>query len=249
MGLSPARTAALLVVGSEILSGKVAEANVAPLAVLLRSLGIALRRVVTVPDEIDVIAADVAVLAKSHDFVFTSGGVGPTHDDVTVEAVSKAFGRRVVSDEAMAEMIRSHYGPLCTDAHLLMARIPEGASRETTVEVRWPTIRIENVWLLPGIPEVFRMKLPVVASKIGAATAFVSLAVDTKMDEGALKPLIDAVVERFPDVDVGSYPRWNDPNVTTKLTFDGRDAERVRAARDAFVDSLPTSDSPESALR
>ena len=121
--------------------------------------------------------------------------------------------------------------------------IPEGAHLEATEEVRWPTVRIENTWVMPGIPEVFRMKLPVVVARIGdGAPPFVSRAVYTRMDEGDLKPLLDDVVARFPDDDVGSYPKWLDPSYKTKLTFDGRDVARVDAARDALIALLPSGE-------
>jgi molybdenum cofactor synthesis domain-containing protein len=237
-----AKTAAALVIGDEILSGKVDEANVPVLARALRDLGIELRRVVVVKDEIDTIAREVKELAASHDWLFTSGGVGPTHDDVTIEAVAKAFGVTVVSSPDMEKMLRDHYRERTTDGHLRMALMPEGAALETTEAIRWPTTRIQNVWVMPGIPEVFRMKMQVVVEKIGRGRAFVSRAVYTKMDEGDLKPLLDAVVAAFPDVAVGSYPKWMDPSYKTKLTFDGRDAQRVDAARDAFVATLPVGE-------
>ena len=124
-----------------------------------------------------------------------------------------------------------------------MALVPEGAALEVSSEVRWPTIRLGNTWLLPGIPEVFKMKLPVVIDRVRslaqAAVPFVSYAVYVKMVEGDLKPLLDRVVASYLDVSVGSYPKWFDPSYKTKLTFDGQDAGRVRAARDAFVASLP----------
>ena len=235
------RTAAALVIGNEILSGKVEEANVGVLARTLRGLGISFVRVVTVPDVIDVIAAEIKALSRSHTWLFTSGGVGPTHDDVTVEVAAKAFDRKVVTDPKMETMLRAHYKDKCTPGHLRMALIPQGASLETTDEVRWPTILIENTWLLPGVPEVFRMKLPVVVARVRTAddVPFVSHAVYTRMDEGDLKPLLDAVVTAHPRVEVGSYPKWNDLSYKTKLTFDGRDDAAVTAARDDFVRRLP----------
>jgi molybdenum cofactor synthesis domain-containing protein len=236
------KTAAALVIGDEILSGKVHEANVVVLARALRDLGIDLRRVVVVKDDVDVIAREVKELSAAHDWVFTSGGVGPTHDDVTIEAVSRAFGVRVVSSPDMEQMLRDHYKERCTEGHLRMALIPEGAALETSATIRWPTTRIANVWVMPGIPEVFVMKMQVVVEKLaadGGGRAYVSRAVYTKMDEGDLKPLLDRVVAAFPDVAVGSYPKWMDPAYKTKLTFDGRDVARVDAARDAFVALLP----------
>jgi molybdenum cofactor synthesis domain-containing protein len=234
-----APTAAALVIGNEILSGKVEEANVVALARALRGLGVQLERVVVVLDDVEVIAREVSALSGAYDWLFTSGGVGPTHDDVTIEAVAQAFGVRVVASPVMEAMLRKHYGESCTEGHLRMARMPEGASLETTAEVSWPTIRMGNTWLLPGIPEVFRMKLPVVMAHIGEGRAFVSRAVYAQLDEGVLKPMIDRVVASFPEVSVGSYPKWHDPTYRTKVTFDGRDEARVLEARDAFVASLP----------
>jgi molybdenum cofactor synthesis domain-containing protein len=237
--VDPPKTAAVLVIGNELLSGKVEEANVHVLARALRGLGVELRRVVVILDDIEEIAREIRVLSDAHDWVFTSGGVGPTHDDVTIMGVARAFGVNVVEEPLLAKMLRDHYKDRCTEGHLRMALVPEGASLETTDDVRWPTIRFGKVWLMPGVPEIFRLKLPVVLAKLGRGPGFVSRAVFTKMDEGDLKPLLDDVVARFPDVGVGSYPKWQDPTYKTKLTFDGRDVLRVDAARDAFVALLP----------
>jgi len=238
-GVEPPKTAAVLLIGNEILSGKIEDQNLGPLARLLRELGLRLSRVLVVPDDLDVIADEVRALSRAHDWVFTSGGVGPTHDDVTIEAVAKAFGVEVVTAPEMEAMLRAHYKERVTDGHLRMALVPKGATLEVTSDVRWPTVRMANVWCLPGVPEVFRMKLAVVRERIAPAERFLSLAVYTNMDEGELKPLLDRVVADYPDVEVGSYPKWHDPTYSTKITFDGRDALRVTAARDAFVATLP----------
>jgi molybdenum cofactor synthesis domain-containing protein len=236
------KTAAALIIGNELLSGKVDDANLGVLARALRGAGIALCRVVMVQDDIDVIAREVALLAGTHDWLFTSGGVGPTHDDVTIEAVAKAFGARVVSDPSLEAMIAHHYKTRVTPGHLRMALVPEGAALESLPEVPWPTVRIKNTWVMPGVPEAFRMKIPVVLARVAGARSFVSHAVYTKMDEGDLRPLLDRVVAAFPDVEVGSYPKWGDPLYRTKLTFDGLDDARVVSARDAFVATLPAGE-------
>jgi len=230
------------VIGNELLSGKVEEANVPVLARTLRGLGVELRRVVVILDDVEEIAREVKALSATHDWLFTSGGVGPTHDDVTVMGVARAFGTNVVEHPVLAKMLREHYRERCTEGHLRMALVPEGATLEASDEIRWPTIRFENVWLLPGVPEIFRMKLGVVVARVGQGIGFVSRAVFTKMDEGDLKPLLDSIVAQFPDVGVGSYPKWQDPTYRTKLTFDGRDEARVDAARDAFVALLPSGE-------
>jgi molybdenum cofactor synthesis domain-containing protein len=233
------RTAAALVVGNELLSGKVRDENLVVLAVTLRRLGILLRRVVMVADEVATIAAEVRALSASHHLLFTSGGIGPTHDDLTIEAVASAFGARVVKSARMEEMLRAHYGERCTEGHLRMALVPEGAELATNAEVTWPTVVMRNVWLLPGIPEVFRMKIPLLEERLRGGTPFLSRAVYTKMDEGDLRPLLDRVVERHPQVEIGSYPKWQDPTYKTKLTFDGTDPVVVAAALEAFVALLP----------
>src|SRR5262249_46783764 len=126
-----------------------------------------------------------------------------------------------------------------TEGHLLMARIPEGARLVSSTAIPWPTVVMRNVWVLPGVPEVFQMKLPHVRAELAGGTPFVSLAVYTRLDEGDLKPLLDPVVAGHTEVEVGSYPKWHDPEYRTKLTFDGLSEARVRAARDAFVAELP----------
>jgi molybdenum cofactor synthesis domain-containing protein len=233
------RTAAALIIGNELLSGKIAEGNLLGLARELRELGILLKRVVMILDDVEVIARDVRELSVTHDVVFTSGGVGPTHDDLTIEGVARAFGAGVVVAPEVEALIRRYYADRVTEGHLLMARIPEGARLVSSPEVPWPTVVMRNVWVLPGVPEVFQMKLPHVRSELGGGTPFFSHAVYTRLDEGVLKPLIDRVVAAHGAVEIGSYPKWHDPDYRTKLTFDGLDEPTVRAARDAFVAGLP----------
>src|SRR5262245_59459598 len=155
-----ARKAAALIIGNEILTGKIQETNMRELATELFQLGISLERVVICRDEVDTIAADLELLRRRHDVVFTTGGVGPTHDDVTHRAVAQCFGRRLVRSHELESLIRGALGDRCTEGHLLMADIPEGAKLISSKEVRWPTVLIENVFVLPGLPKVFRLKLP-----------------------------------------------------------------------------------------
>ncbi len=233
------RTAAALIIGNELLSGKIADLNLVVLARSLRALGIQLRRVTMTLDDTETIAAEVRALAASHDFLFTSGGVGPTHDDLTIEAVALAFGVPVVASPPMEEMLRRYYGERITEGHLFMARIPDGARLASSERVPWPTVVMKNVWLLPGIPEIFQMKIPLIEQELAGDAPFRSLAVLTRHDEGQIKALLDQVVADHPSVEIGSYPKWNDAEYKTKLTFDGTSEREVRAARDAFASGLP----------
>lgn len=232
-------TASLLLVGNELLSGKVQEQNLQPLAQMLRGRGIELARVVTVPDRIEIISEEVSALARSHEWLFTSGGVGPTHDDVTLAGVAAAFACPVVRHPEFEARVRSQYGERLTDAHLRMADVPEGAVLVTGNPPTWPVVRKENVWVMPGVPEVFRMKLALVQEVLPQRPGFCTHSVYTKLDEGQLAPLLESVVAAFPEVEVGSYPKWFDPSYKTKLTFDGQNAEKVAAASARFLSLLP----------
>jgi molybdopterin-biosynthesis enzyme MoeA-like protein len=222
-----------------LLSGKIADCNVAPLARLLRSKGISLERVIFRGDDVVGIAADVRALSGAYTWVFTSGGVGPTHDDVTIEAVAQAFDTEVVSDPSLEGLLRAHYKERCTAGHLRMALVPKTAALVATEGHRWPTVRLENTWILPGVPEAFRMKLALLSEVLPASGAFVSEELFATLDEPHLLPALDAVVAAFPNVAIGSYPKWFDDRYKTKITFDGRDGEAVRGAKEAFAAQLP----------
>lgn len=234
-----AEHAAALIVGNELLSGKVAEANLVELARALRPLGVRLARASMLPDELPVLTREIKLLARDYPVVFTSGGVGPTHDDITIDAVAAAFGVKPVEDPTLAGLIRRAYGDRCTPTHLRMALVPAGAKLALSPSGAWPTPVFENVWMLPGVPEVFREKLDTIRAWVRGPSPFVSLAVYTKLDEPSLKLLIDQSVEAHPEVDVGSYPRWFEPSYKTKITFDARDRAAVERAAREFVASLP----------
>jgi molybdenum cofactor synthesis domain-containing protein len=235
------RRAAALIIGNELLSGKIADKNLSVLARTLQGIGVRLVRAVTVLDDLDTIAREVRSLSEAHDMLFTSGGVGPTHDDLTIDAIAAAFHVTIEPSQVIEDMLRRYYGDDITDGHLRMARIPKGARLVTTERMPWPTTVMGNVWILPGVPQIFAMKMPVVTAELGGGEAFVSLRVFTKLDEGRLKPLLDQVVAEHETVEVGSYPQWDEPRYRTKITFDGSDARAVEQARDAFAALVPAA--------
>ena len=233
------RTAALLLVGNELLSGKVQERNLEPLAATLRALGIRLERVVVVGDECEAIASEVRAASARYDVVFTSGGVGPTHDDVTLEGVAAGFGVPVESHPLLVSLLRTLYGERCTDDHLLMARVPAGSELKSSADVKWPTVVMRNVWVMPGVPELFRMKLGIVREHLVGPGQIVSRALFTHMEETDLKPLLDRVVAHHREVEIGSYPKWFDAAYKTKVTFDGSSDADVDAALGELTGLLP----------
>ena len=254
--MNPPPTAAALIIGNELLSGKIQDRNFAVLARELFGLGVTLRRVIFCGDEVDVIVADLNQLRADHDFVFTSGGVGPTHDDVTLEAVARAFGQRLRRAPEIETLLADFFDDRLTPHHLRMADVPEGAALVTAGETaggrpktgrRWPVIRVGNVFVLPGLPEVFRRKLPIIREQLAGGSPFVSRSVGTRSDEGTIAPLLRSLADRHPKIAIGSYPRWDDGPVRVMVTFDGRDSSQVDAAVTALLSALPPDQIVESA--
>jgi molybdenum cofactor synthesis domain-containing protein len=235
-----AKTAAALVIGNEILTGKVAEQNVYVMAKELFALGVELRRIVVCADEIETIARDLRELKASHDIVVTSGGVGPTHDDVTIKAVALAFGQKVVRAVPYEHLLRDYYGERLTEMHLRMADVPEGARLLATPEMRWPTVAVDNVYVLPGVPQIFRAKMAILREELKGSGTFYSRALYVGLDEPTLAPLLDEVSAAHPQVNVGSYLYWgDDADYRTKLTVDGRSTELVELCFKALVAGIP----------
>jgi len=233
-----ARTAAALIIGNEILTGKIREANLEVLARELRGLGIVLRRAVFCLDDVETIAEELTALRGSHDMVFTSGGVGPTLDDVTLLGVARSFGRPLERSPLIQGLIEGYFGERTTADHLSMADVPRGAELLQSAEVPWPVIAVDNVFVLPGVPKIFEKKLRVLRERIGADRPFVTRALLTTCDEGTIAAHLERVAEAFPAVDLGSYPRTGEAKYRVKLTFDGLDAAEVEAARDACAEAI-----------
>ncbi len=232
-------SAACLLIGDELLSGKVADENLVELARTLRELGIRLARVVVIGDDRRGIAEEVRALSAAVDVVFTSGGIGPTHDDITIEGVADAFGTEAFVEPTLEAMLRGAYGSHFRAPHRRMALVPRGAELKTTADSAWPTVVMRNVWCLPGVPEAFRAKLHAVRAHLAGTRQFFSRAVFLRLGEGELAPLLDALVASHPEVSVGSYPKYGEPTYQTKVTLDGVDEGAVERALTAFVATLP----------
>lgn len=234
-------TAAFLAIGNELLSGKVVEANLAPLAKTLRALGVQLCTAEILLDDVPTLASAILRLSQAHGVVVTSGGVGPTHDDVTIEAVARAFGRRVVREPSLVELVHQTFGDKTTEAHLRFADVPEGAELRRAPDASWPTPVLHNVWILPGVPEVFRMKLATLRAWVKGPSPFLSRALVLTLEEVELKDALDAVVAAHPAVSIGSYPALFNPRYRTRITFDGTSAPALQAALADLSQRVPAS--------
>ena len=222
-------TAAIVIIGDEILSGKFVEENAAFLIGELRALGVALRRVVYIPHARDDIAATVREASARFDHVFTSGGVGPTHDDVTIESIAAAFGTTVLRHPELESRVRAYWGDRLVDANLRLADIPDGAELVYGKDQVWPVVAYKNVYILPGVPTLFRRKFVDIRDRFRAEPVTVAR-VYLDADEGFIADDLDATVAAFPAVKIGSYPRFAERDFRVMITLEGRDADAVAGA-------------------
>ena len=232
------RTAGILLIGNEILSGKIADANAAYLFRELRALGVEVRRLTVIPDEVSLIAQEVAAFSRDYDFVFTSGGVGPTHDDVTIEGVARAMGVPVVRHPVLVELLDRFYRGQLTEARLKMAEVPEGAELVPAEALRFPVLVMRNVYVLPGVPEIFRQKFEALRERfrdepIHLRNVFVSMA------ESTLADFLNELLRTYPLLMLGSYPEFSNPEYKVKVTLESRDRTYLEKAVDDFLGRLP----------
>jgi molybdenum cofactor synthesis domain-containing protein len=232
------KTAGIILIGNEILSGKIRDENAAYLCRELRALGVDVRRIAVIPDETNLIAEEVAAFTKSFDLVFTSGGVGPTHDDVTIEGVARAMAVPVVRHPDLVALLERYYRGTVTEAALRMAEIPEGAELVTGGSLRFPTILMRNVYVLPGVPEIFRQKFDALRERFRDQPIHLKN-VFVRIGEGTLADYLNRLLESFPLLQLGSYPEFSNPEYQVKVTLESRDRGYLEQALGDFLARLP----------
>lgn len=242
-----ARTAGLVIIGEELLKGQVADLN-GPLAIArLRAQGLDLRRIALVRDDLDEIAREVRAQSQLYDLVLTSGGVGPTHDDITIKAVAVALGAQIEFNAQMAQMIREARGgaPLSAEQEK-MALLPVGVQlrlpppSESGEPAKWPIVQLANIFILPGVPNFFAAKLDVIlAHFVGAQQrrAHTRKLVLSVVEEEIVKPLNETVLEHA-GISFGSYPVEGEANFRTVVTIEGSDEAAVEAALSALAGKM-----------
>jgi molybdenum cofactor synthesis domain-containing protein len=216
----------VLIIGNEILSGKTQDTNVAFLGTSLAALGIRLNEARVIRDEPAVIAEVVNVLRARHTYVFTTGGIGPTHDDLTAESIALAFGVQLVLNDEAARRI-GHGGRELNAARLKMAMIPEGASLIDNPVSHAPGFRIGNVLVLAGIPGIAKAMFESVAHELVGGAPILSESVDLYMRESDLAAPLDQIARAHPEVEIGSYPFVRDRGYGAAIVVRGTDRNSV----------------------
>ncbi|HVZ27096.1 MAG TPA: molybdopterin-binding protein [Rhizomicrobium sp.] len=236
------KTAAVLIIGDEILSGRTPDSNSHYIARFLAALGIDLKEVRVVPDVEDDIVSGLNDLRRHHDVVFTTGGIGPTHDDITADAVAKAFGVGIGYHPEAYALLEARYRPgEFNEMRKRMARIPHGAGLIRNTVSTAPGFHIGNVYVMAGVPMVMRAMLEVIEPELPHGAVVQSVTVSAQIPEGTLAPGLLEIQNVNPGVAIGSYPFYTEKGPGAQLVTRGRDSEmveRVAQAIEALVKQL-----------
>ena len=228
MPSAPQPTAALLIIGNEILSGRTQDANLNYLAKTLGGIGIRLAECRVVPDIEAKIIEAVNALRQAYDYVFTSGGIGPTHDDITSATVAKAFGVKLVRHLEAEARLTKHYKPEdLNEARLKMADVPEGAKLIDNPVSAAPGFFIENVYVMAGVPRIMQAMLDSIKGSLKGGARTISRTVSASITEGYIAQELSAIQEAFPAVEIGSYPFIRDGKLGVSLVSRGTDADTL----------------------
>ena len=222
-------TAGIVVIGNEILSGKIADTNSPFLCRELSFLGIRLERLITIPDEFELIGHVTREYSEQYTWVYTSGGIGPTHDDLTIPAIAAGFGVAVMRHPRLEANIRAHYGNRLTEDHLLMAQVPEGAELIEIDGMHYPQVQFRNIFIFPGVPQLLQYKFNAIKARF-RARPIVLREIFMNADEGTIAACLRATAERYGDVLIGSYPNFFNKDYSVKVTLEGQRRETVEAA-------------------
>ncbi|MEC9342717.1 MAG: competence/damage-inducible protein A [Pseudomonadota bacterium] len=226
-------TAAMLAIGDELLSGRTKDRNIAHLAEVLTLAGIDLKEVRIVGDAQEAIVAALDALRSRFTYVFTSGGIGPTHDDITADAVAAAFGVAIGPDPRAVAILEAHYattGLEFTPARQRMARIPQGAQLIENPVSKAPGFVIGNVHVMAGVPSIFQAMLDNVLPTLATGVPMLSEAVDCPYPEGAIGTALGEIQARHGGTSIGSYPRYDGVAYSTQIVVRSRDRAAIDAA-------------------
>jgi molybdenum cofactor synthesis domain-containing protein len=224
-------TAAVLVIGNEILSGRTKDANLGYLATELTSIGIRLSEARVVADVPEAIIKAVNELRAAYDYVFTTGGIGPTHDDITSECVARAFGVKLIKDPRAVKLLTNHYGEAnLTEARLRMAHLPEGSTLVDNPVSTAPGFQIGNVFVLAGVPSICRAMFDGIKGRLKVGDKMLSATISGYVGEGVIAKGLGALQDRYQMLEIGSYPFFRQGRFGASFVIRGTDSDAIKAA-------------------
>ncbi len=232
------KTAGIIIIGNEVLSGKTQDTNSHFLCQELRALGVEVQRVAVIPDEIELIGKEAASFSRRFDFVFTTGGVGPTHDDVTMAGIARGFGLKVIRHPELERRLRERHGENINEARLRMAEVPEGAELVGEGWLYAAVVKLRNIYIFPGIPKILRERFQVIKEGFRDAPFYLKV-VYVREGEGVIASILNSLLESFPDLLLGSYPVLDNPDYKVKVTLESKDRDYLDRAFDRLLQTLP----------
>ncbi|WP_457090029.1 competence/damage-inducible protein A [Microvirga sp. P5_D2] len=233
-------TAALLIIGDEILTGRTKDKNIGYIAEYLTGIGIDLREVRVVPDVEEEIVAAVNALRSRYTYLFTTGGIGPTHDDITADCIAKAFGVGIDHDPRAVAMLRERYQPdELNEARMRMARIPDGADLIENSISKAPGFHIGNVFVMAGVPSIMQAMLDIIAPGLQTGARMIIETIEAEgLAEGIYAEGLAQIATAHPGVSIGSYPSFSTAGFRNQIVVRGKDSAEVAAAKAAIHDLL-----------
>jgi len=240
MDMHNTKTAAIIIIGNEILSGKVRDSNSYFLARELRELGVDVKRIIVIPDEIDIIGETALEFSNKYDYVFTSGGVGPTHDDVTMSGIAKGFGVKLSRHPEIEKLLCSRFDQAMNDAVLKMSEVPDGTEVYMSDGMRYPVIFFRNIFIFAGIPDYLREKFTIIRERFRSSTFHLNR-LFLNGHESEFAEILESVVLNNKDVNFGSYPVLGRTDYRVVVTAESKSEQLLKKAMDELLDILPGS--------
>ncbi len=232
------KTAGIVIIGNEVLSGKTEDTNSHFLCQELRSLGVEVRRISVIPDETELIGKEVIAFSREFDLVFTTGGVGPTHDDVTMKGIALGFGVKVIRHPELEQRLRERHGKNINEARLRMAEVPEGAELVGDDSFYAAIVKLRNVYIFPGIPRIMRERFQTIKEEFRDAPFYLKV-IYVKEGEGVIASILNDLLVSFPDLLLGSYPVLSNPEYKVKLTLESKDENYLNQAFQKLLGTIP----------
>lgn len=232
------KTAGIVIIGNEVLSGKTQDTNSHFLCRELRALGVEVRRILVIPDEIQLIGREIVPFSRQWDFVFTTGGVGPTHDDVTMAGIAHGFGVKLIRHHDLERRLHERHGENINQARLRMAEVPEGAELIGVDSLYAPVVKFHNVYIFPGIPKILHERFQAIKERFRDTPFFLKM-VYVKEGEAVIASTLNDLLVSFPKLLLGSYPVIGDPNFKVKVTLESKDETYLNQALESLLGTLP----------
>jgi len=232
------KTAGIIIIGNEILSGKVRDSNSYFLACELRELGVDVKSIFVIPDEIDIIGETALEFSNKYDYVFTSGGVGPTHDDVTMAGIANGFDVKLSRHPDIEKLLFSRFDNAMNDAVLKMTELPEGTEVYIQKGMRYPVISFRNIFIFAGIPDYLRDKFTMIKERFRSSSFYLKR-LFLNGHESEFAEILESVVMNNKEVNFGSYPVLGQPDYRVVVTAESKSEQLLKKAMDELLNILP----------